>query len=180
MNFFKNQHKWYYVPALIIFFVPILFYLFTYTQKQIGAGSSDVGYKQSETNNPYSFSDTKKESEDKANIILSQNPKDSHAWAFLGKKLFEKAINSEDLTLKEKNALIIQSITYLEKAIEYNPENTLAVYQLGVQLISLNQKTAGYDLILKAKEILNKDTTLNSDQKRVLQGSIEETIIKYK
>ena len=98
-------------------------------------------------------------------------------WVGLGKELFDQSIAaSSQISLGQRNALITSSMDSLQKAIAINPNQSLAHYQLGIQLAALGKTSAAVKILTEAKSIVASDITLSTTGKTTMLAKIDSAL----
>ena len=88
-------------------------------------------------------------------------------WLGLGTQLFaEISDTSSGLTPNQRNDLWTKSLDALEKAINLDPNQALASYQLGVELAAAGQKGDALKIFAAAKQAVPRDITLTASEKQ--------------
>ena len=106
-----------------------------------------------------------------------QDPSYALGWAGLGAVLFSNALATPTKhTLAERNELISQSFVALQWAIELNPNQSSAYFQLGSELATVGQKTAALKILNEAARIVPDDITLSAPEKTAVSAKISAVI----
>ena len=103
------------------------------------------------------------------------DPTYSLGWVGLGDALFAQALATSS-TPTQSNALISESLSDLQKAINLAPYQAAASVELGKRLIVLGNKKAGIQMLKEAALLVPNDITLSAPNKTGLLGNIEHTI----
>lgn len=98
------------------------------------------------------------------------------AWFGLANELNEKyVIDDGDKVIpseSERIVAITESFAALHKAIELNPEQTVAYLQLGTQLLARGDMQEAYENFQKAAEVVKTDITISEDERSQLAYNI--------
>ena len=73
-------------------------------------------------------------------------------------------------------SLFTQSLSALEKAISLNPNQSLASYQLGIELAASGQKDSALKILAEAKDAAPRDITLTASEKQQVLSAISRVI----
>lgn len=111
---------------------------------------------------------------EQAKRATETDPEYSLGWYALGKELFTKSVDlSQDLPVEGRQALGNESFNALLRAIEINPNQTLARVQLGMQFAALGRKDEAQMELEEAKRIVPNDITLSATEKTNLSAQID-------
>jgi len=107
----------------------------------------------------------------------TQDPSYALGWAGLGAVLFSEAFETPTKrTLAERNDLITQSFTALERAILINPNQSSAYLQLGAELATVGKKDAALKILGEASRVVADDITLTAPEKTAMSAKINAAI----
>src|SRR3989338_1467091 len=107
----------------------------------------------------------------------TQDPSYALGWAGLGAVLFSEAFETPTKrTLAERNDLITQSFTALERAILINPNQSSAYLQLCAELATVGKKDAALKILGEASRVVADDIALTAPEKTAMSAKINAAI----
>lgn len=111
-------------------------------------------------------------------LAIATAPSYALGWVGLGTVLFSQAIaTSSSISLDERNDLVSASFSALTKARSMNPNQSLAVYQIGFQLGALGRTQEAVKVLTETKKIIPNDITLNAPDKAAFLARIDAAIL---
>lgn len=98
-------------------------------------------------------------------------------WVGYGKEVFESAVStSTPRTLDERNRLMDESFNSLKKAIDINPGQSIAHFQMAAQFAAIGQTKNALMILGQVKKMVPNDITLSGPDKQLLLRQIDDVV----
>lgn len=97
------------------------------------------------------------------------------AYVGLASQEFLRA-NSQAITKTERAALVRSSFTHLQRALQLNPLQSVAAYQLGFQSMLLGNRDAARHIFKSARIAAKRDVTLSAPEKTTVLKEIDSAL----